>query len=78
MTPLEEHLARLRGHDLAELSHHWGDAYAFRWESGQFHAKRRDNGAEVHTRTAADMWRAVRADYEALPVPRDIRLAYDI
>ena len=55
MQPWEEYLARQRGHDLANLRLHWGNAYTFMWAAGQFHARRRDNGAIVHARTSEGM-----------------------
>jgi hypothetical protein len=55
LTPWEEHLKRERDQELWRLRHHWGDAYVITWSDGQFHAKRRDNGAMVHRPTAREL-----------------------
>lgn len=58
--------------ELHFLRWHWGEAYEINYICGQFHAKRRDNGAMVHAVTADDMLRAIYDDYSARPVPRDV------
>jgi hypothetical protein len=71
LTPWEEHLPRVRRHEIAELRCHWGDVYDITWSGGVFRATRLDNRAAVNATTAADLWEAIRDDYAAKPVPRD-------
>ena len=67
----EDDDARERGHDLAQLRFHWGDAYEIGWDEGTFWFRRRDNGAMLQCSTAVALWGEIRRDYTALPVPRD-------
>jgi len=72
-TPSErDHVARQRGHDLANLRGHWGEAYEIAWGNGMFGAERRDNHASVSTGTAAQLRRLIREDYSANPVRREL------
>jgi hypothetical protein len=71
LTPWEEHVSRVRGHELVELRYHWGEAYDIAWSRGMFRATRLDNRAAVNATTAAGLWEAIRDDYTAKPVPRD-------
>lgn len=58
--------------ELAELEHHWGEAYAItRPEPGVWLAQRRDNRAVLRAATAEALSEAIRADYQADPVNRD-------
>jgi hypothetical protein len=68
-TPWEDHLARQRGHELCELSDHWGEAYEITWASGMFRAERRDNQAATWAATADELRALMRDDYLAKPVP---------
>ena len=65
-----DHDARQRGHDLAQLHHHWGEAYEIGYDSGSFWFRRRDNGSELRCSTAVALWGEIRRDYSALPVLR--------
>lgn len=65
-----DELMRIRGAELAELSHHWGGAYLISFEYGMFAARRRDNGAIVRCAEADELYDEIRRDYEARPVPR--------
>jgi len=68
--------ARQRGHDLAQLRYHWGEAYEIGYDSGSFWFRRRDNGAELRCSTPVALWGEIRRDYSARPVPRDaVKLA---
>jgi hypothetical protein len=52
---------------LREFIAAWSDVYAFWTERGMWHARRRDNGATVHT-TAEDLAEQVMTDWLAKPV----------
>jgi hypothetical protein len=71
-TPDEDHDIRERGRALADLRHHWDDAYQIRYESGEFVAVRADNGAQIRCPTAGDLHDALLADYLVKPVHRDL------
>lgn len=58
--------------ELAELRHHYGEAYIITYRLGQFRAERRDNHAAIRANTADELLRLMREDYRAKPVPRDI------
>ena len=68
---LDDYAIRLRGHRLAELRWHWGEAYEITWDNAQFVAARRDNGAALKAETPGELWDQIRDDYSASPVPRD-------
>jgi hypothetical protein len=70
MTPWEEHAARVRGSQIADLRYHWDGAYHFGWRNGRFTATRSDNGAVLTAETAAELSELVRLDYCHHPVPR--------
>lgn len=72
LTPWEEHLARVRGHELLELRDHWDEFYDITWSCGMFRATRLDNRAAVSAPTASALWEAMRDDYSAKPVPREV------
>jgi hypothetical protein len=55
---------------LADLRHHWGEAYEISYRLGQYRAARRDDGSVVRADTAGELLELVRADYAARPVPR--------
>jgi hypothetical protein len=58
--------------ELAELRHHWADAY--RIEAGPWRAKRRDGrGGWIIRGTVEELWEAIRADYAVRPVRRDVQ-----
>ena len=65
-----DHDARQRGHDLAQLRYHWGEAYEIGWDSGSFWFRRRDNGAMLQCSTAVALWGEIRRDYSAMPATR--------
>lgn len=64
----------LRDDALRALRHGWGDAYDIGCDSEHgWHARRRDGKGGVITADDADgLWTAVRVDYAARPVPRDL------
>lgn len=68
--PWEEHLPRVRRHEIAKLRCRWGDVYDITWSGGMFRATRMDNRAAVNATTAGSLWEAIRDDYAAKPVPR--------
>ena len=70
MNPLEEYESRVRGHQLAELRWHWGEAYEITWRNGAFRAIRRDNHAAVSAAEFARIHQLIIDDYAAKPVPR--------
>jgi hypothetical protein len=55
---------------LAELQHQWDGFYSVWFQSGEFHAMRRDNGAICHRPDPDELAREIQADYDALPVLR--------
>lgn len=58
--------------DLAQLRHHWGDAYHIERGPSGWRAKRRDGRGDWMIRRSADsLFRAIGEDYTARPVPRD-------
>jgi hypothetical protein len=58
--------------DVANLRHHWGDAYEISYRAGQFCAERRDDHSAVRADSADALLAAIREDYLSRPVPRDI------
>ena len=58
--------------ELAELRHHYGDAYTIIHTSVGWEARRRDgHGGWITRATAEELLTAIRADYQARPVRRD-------
>jgi hypothetical protein len=58
---------------LEELRHHWGDAYRIGFRGGAWAAQRRDGrGGTLSDPMPGGLLLAIRADYAALPVPRDL------
>ena len=56
---------------LADLRHHWGEAYEISCRLGQYRAVRRDDSSVVRADSAGGLLAAIREDYAARPVPRD-------
>lgn len=57
--------------ELAQLRHHWGDAYSILHNSDGWQAKRKDRRGDWIIRPTVDeLYRAISADYTARPVPR--------
>ena len=58
---------------LEELRFHWGDAYRIAADGGVFTATRRDGrGGRLADPSPEGLFRQIRADYTAMPVPRDL------
>jgi hypothetical protein len=58
--------------ELAELRHHWSEAYSIMHNADGWQAKRRDGRGGWIIRPAADeLFEAIRADYRTKPVRRD-------
>lgn len=59
---------------LAELRHHWGDAYVIEHTSpDRWLAKRRDEmPGWLICDSAGELMEAISADYTKCPVPRDV------
>jgi hypothetical protein len=58
---------------LEELRFHWGDAYNIVASGGVFTATRRDGrGGGLADPSPEGLFRQIRADYVAMPVPRDL------
>jgi len=58
---------------LDELEFHWGDAYNIVVAGGVFTATRKDGrGGRLAGPSPEGLFRQIRADYEAMPVPRDL------
>ena len=58
--------------ELAELRHHWGDAYVITDRPG-WRAKRRDGrGGWITAPDPQALVEAIRVDYQREPVPRDL------
>jgi len=57
---------------LDELRSHWGSAYYVALVGGVWTAWRKDGrGGKLTDPLAEGLWLRIRADYAALPVPRD-------
>lgn len=56
--------------DLADLRHHWGEAYLIDCLSGRWIAQRRDSHATMSADSPEGLLGKIRADYAARPVPR--------
>jgi hypothetical protein len=58
---------------LEELEFHWGSAYAIAIARGMWTAWRKDGrGGKLADPLAEGLWLRIRADYAAMPVPRDL------
>jgi hypothetical protein len=57
---------------LAYLIHHWSDAYEVNMRRGRYQARRRDDGTMITADSADELLTAIRFDYAAKPVPRDL------
>jgi len=57
--------------DLAELRHHWGDAYAISIVGGRWLAQRRDTRDTLTAVDADGLYAAISRDYTRRPVPRE-------
>ena len=58
--------------NLAYLCHHYGEAYEIKLRRGRYEARRRDDGTMLTADSADGLLAAIRADYAARPVPRDL------
>jgi hypothetical protein len=57
--------------ELLDIRHHWGDAYDVMHPAPDLWlAIRKDDRTALRAETPADLWRAIREDYAARPVPR--------
>jgi hypothetical protein len=57
---------------LAELRHHWGDAYTIMVGRDGWQAKRKDQrGGWLMAESAEALYELIRADYQRRPVSRD-------
>jgi hypothetical protein len=65
----EEHLSRIRSHDLADLRWHWDGAYRIWWDE-KFRAARLDDGAALTAETADDLRELIRGNYRRRHVQR--------
>ncbi|MGH3217940.1 MAG: hypothetical protein ACRDPY_04280 [Streptosporangiaceae bacterium] len=59
---LEEHHARIRGSELADLRLRWDEAYEITW-NGRFRAQRLDGSGGVDAETAFELNELLRDDY---------------
>jgi len=55
-----------------ELRAHWGSAYDIFRDGRVWTARRRDGQGEVTADSADALLLAIRSDYQAAPVPRDL------
>jgi hypothetical protein len=55
---------------LADLRHHWGEAYEINYRLGQYRAVRKDDGSMVRADSAGELLEKIREDYAVRPVPR--------
>lgn len=67
---LEEHYARTRGSELANLRLGWDEAYEITWD-GRFRAQRLDGSGRVDAGTAFELNELLRDDYAEHHVARD-------
>jgi len=58
---------------LADLRHHWGEAYEVSYRNGMYQAIRRDDGSMIRRDDPGDLLEEIRADYAIRPVPRNVR-----
>jgi hypothetical protein len=59
--------------DLDELRHHWGEAYHIARAGRTWTARRRDGrGGALSDPAPEGLLTLIRADYAAVPVPRDL------
>jgi len=72
VTPWEEHEYRKVHSALGDLRWHWDGAYDFGWDGVKCFAVRADTGELVTAPTPEALAEAVRHDYCARPVPRDL------
>jgi hypothetical protein len=70
VTPHEEHEARQRASEVAELRWHWDGAYQFGHDGYRFWARRADNGNVISDPDLSTFRKMVRMDYCHHPVPR--------
>jgi len=71
--PPEEHLRPGAAAALEELEFHWGSAYDIAVTGGRWTARRRDGrGGTLASPLPEGLWLRIRADYAAMPVPRDL------
>jgi len=72
MTPAQEHAERAWLHELLPLERDWGYAYVLWYTSPGpvWHAKRRDDGAEVKADWPRELRRAIEDDHATKAVPK--------
>jgi len=71
--PPEENLRPGTAAALEELEFHWGSAYDISVTNGAWAARRRDGrGSTLASPLPEGLWLRIRADYAAMPVPRDL------
>jgi len=71
--PPEEHLRPGAAAALEELEFHWGSAYDIAVTGGRWIARRKDGrGGTLASPLPEGLWLRIRADYAAMPVPRDL------
>ena len=59
--------------DLDEIRFHWGEAYDVGRDGGMWTARRRDDrGSPLADPSPEGLLLLIRADYAAMPVPRDL------
>ncbi len=60
-------------HTIRELRWHWGGAYDIDWDwrAKVYRARRRDDGAVLEHADPEELWKLIRRDYAAKPIPRD-------
>jgi hypothetical protein len=60
--------------ELEALRYGWGEAYRIGWDAVRgWWANRRDGlGRDITAEDPGALWEAIRADYDAKPVPRDL------
>jgi len=58
---------------LADLRHHWDEAYEVSYRNGMYQAIRRDDGSMIRRDDPGDLLEEIRADYAIRPVPRNVR-----
>jgi hypothetical protein len=66
-------LAAGGAYTLDEIRFHWGEAYHISRAGGMWTARRRDGrGGTLSDPSPGGLLLAIRADYAAMPVPRDL------
>ena len=71
IAPTQEHEARQRASECADLRWHWDGAYEFGHDGQQYWARRAHNGEIIGDPDLLTFRKMIRLNYHQHPVPRD-------